>query len=133
MIRLIRRDAPNWPSETSLDLLDLWVEKFPRFQRWREDATSYPLDHWEREQSQHRRKRNAEDAPRKKELRDHYRTHLAQIREGTAPPHVMSELAQVHEGRIIEGRGNTPEERLSDFFEGDELRRIQRFLRARRG
>lgn len=119
---LMRRDSP-WPSDASLDLLGAWDAKHPKFLEWHAAATSTPVDAWQREEAAREKKRKAEEAPQRKEFRDRFGKYLHQIVDGTAPHGAMYELARVHDGRIIQGRGDDPQARLRDFFgeEGEEL------------
>ncbi len=119
VVWLMRGDGQNWPSRASLELLEGWEARYPKFEPWRIRATSSDPYGWQHQEALARKKRKAEEEPRKRELREHYLKHVAKIREGTAPPVVMSELSMVHEGRVIEGRGENPQERLGTFFNGD--------------
>jgi hypothetical protein len=119
VVWLMRGDGQNWPSQASLELLEGWEARYPKFEPWRVRATSPDPYGWQHQEALARKKRKAEEEPRKSERREHYLKHVAKIREGTAPPAVMSELSMVHDGRIIEGRGENPQERLGTFFNGD--------------
>jgi hypothetical protein len=119
VIKLHQRDQSGFLSDASLDLLEQWVVRFPKFSPWREDATTMRLDHWQREESSRLKKYRAEQSARKAPFVSDLKKHLSSIALGTAPPGLMFELALVADGRRVEGRGDTPEERLKDFFDGD--------------
>lgn len=120
VVWLMRRDATGWPSPASIDLLETWSTRYPKFEPWRIRATSSDPYGWQHEEAVRRKKRKAEEAPRKKEIQESYRKYLPAIRDGSAPPRVMGDLSLVYDGRIIEGRGDTPAERLEAFFDGDK-------------
>lgn len=116
---LHRRERSELLSDASLDLLDSWVARFPKMARWREDATSYPINHWRREEHQQSTKRKTGEVEDKRKIVAAFRAEIGNIASGVARPRLMFELSEIYEGRRIEGRGNTPRERLKNFFDED--------------
>ncbi|MBI4190651.1 MAG: hypothetical protein HY525_08945 [Betaproteobacteria bacterium] len=103
----------------SLEFLESWTSKHPAFQKWLEPFITCPVGDWQQEHAIADRKWKAESQKRKSEWVSYFRKHIAQIREGGAPPKVLHDLALVYDKLLIGVEGKTPRERLDDFLDGD--------------
>lgn len=116
---LIRRSGPQYLTLQSLEFLESWTTKHPAFHQWLEPFITCRVGDWQQEHAIEEREWKIERQKQKSEWVGHFRKHLAQIRDGSAPPKVLHDLALVYEGLLIEAQGETPRERLNDFLDGD--------------
>jgi hypothetical protein len=116
---LIRDGSEQDLTLPALEFIESWVSAHPLFQQWLEPFLSLPIDDWRQEQARNKLNRNVEQQKRKNEWVSYYRQHLTAIRDGSAYPQILHELAQAYNGLIYEVRGETPRERLDNFFGGD--------------
>jgi hypothetical protein len=117
--KLIRDGGEQDLTLPALEFIESWVSAHPLFQQWLEPFLYLPIDDWRQEQALNKLKRNAEQQKRKNEWVSYYHQHLTAIRDGSAYPQILHELAQAYNGLIYEVRGETPRERLDNFFGGD--------------
>lgn len=116
---LIREGGQQDPTLTALEFLESWVSAHPSFQQWLKPFISCPVGEWQQEHAIKDREREDEQKKRKVEWVRYYQQHLAAVRDGSAHPQILHNLAQAYNGLIYEARGETPCERLEDFLDGD--------------
>lgn len=104
-----------------LEKITQWVALHPRFEQKLFGWLHCEIDEWRQEHAVSRRQRRNEEEKRLTEWREHFRPHLAAIEAGTAPPGLLHDLANIHQGRYFEARGETPRERLSNFLGNESL------------
>ena len=117
---LIRDGGQQELTASALEFLESWANAYPIFQPWLESFTSCPIGEWQQEHAIQDRERNIEQKKRKIEWVAYYRKHLGAIRDGSAYPQILHDLAQAYNGLIYEATGETPRERLEDFLDGDK-------------
>ena len=120
VIQLIRSGGQEWLTLDALDQLGPWIAEHPEFERDLESFTSLPLNHWRKNDAARRRESDKDDAQQKKGWRSHFREHLNAIREGSAHPGILHDLARVYLTKHLDIEGETPREWLADFLSGDE-------------
>jgi len=103
----------------TLELLAAWIDAYPKFEPWLEPFISCRTDDWQQESALRNRTRKDADQIQKNKLVNHYRQHITAIRDGSAHPQILHDLARAHDGVLIEARGETPRERLENFLNGD--------------
>lgn len=116
---LIREGGQQDLTLPALEFIESWVSAHPAFQQYLVPFITCQIDDWRQEQARNKLNRNAEQQKRKNEWVSYYRQHLTAIRDGSAYPQILHELAQAYNGLIYEVRGETPRERLDNFFGGD--------------
>ena len=104
----------------ALEFIESWVSVYPFLQQWLEPFISCPIGEWQQEHAIQDRERDIEQKKRKVEWVGYYRKHLGAIRNGSAYPQILHDLAQAYNGLIYEVSGETPRERLEDFLDGDK-------------
>lgn len=117
---LIRDGGQQELTAPALEFLESWANVYPIFQPWLEWFTSRPIGEWQQEHAIQDRERNIERKKQKVERVGFYRKHLTAIRDGSAYPQILHDLAQAYNGLIYEATGETPRERLEDFLDGDK-------------
>jgi len=117
---LIRDGGQQELTAPALEFLESWVSAYPIFQPWLERFTSCPIGEWQQEHAIQDHERNIERKKRKVEWVGYYRKYLGAIRDGSAYPQILHDLAQAYNGLIYEVTGETPRERLEDFLDGDK-------------
>ena len=116
---LIRDGGQQELTAPALEFLESWVNAYSIFQPWLERFTTRPGE-WQQEHAIQDRERNIERKKRKIKWVSYYRKHLSAIRDGSAYPQILHDLAQAYNGLIYEVTGETPRERLEDFLDGDK-------------
>lgn len=116
---LIQQGGQSELTLTALEFLESWVEAYPALQPWLEPHIFCPLGNWQQENALRNREKNADHQKRKDEWANYYRQHIVAIRDGSAHPQILHDLARAHDGLLYEARGDTPRERLNDFLDGD--------------
>ncbi|MDK9725627.1 MAG: hypothetical protein OEL88_12145 [Sterolibacteriaceae bacterium MAG5] len=119
-VQLRRQGGEDWLTLDALDYLGTWVESHPEFKPDLEIFSSCSVNDWRRDDAARQREWNKDREQRKKDWRNHFFQHLEAIRNGSAYPQILHELAQVHLRQFIDVEGETPHERLADFLDGDE-------------
>lgn len=117
--KLIRDGGEQDLTLLALEFIETWVRAYPIFQQWLEPFITCTLDDWRREQALNKLKRNVEQQGRNNERVSFYRQHLIAIRDGTAFPQILHDLAQAYNGLFYDVKGDTPRERLDNFLGGD--------------
>ena len=104
----------------ALELLEGWIAARPECTPYLERFVSCSVDDWRREVAAISREANKAREQRKESWHSHFRGHLEAIRDGSAHPQILHELAQVYLGQYLDITGETPRERLADFLSNDE-------------
>ncbi|MBU6460983.1 MAG: hypothetical protein KGQ58_08965 [Proteobacteria bacterium] len=102
-----------------LEYLESWTDTYPTFKPWLEPFISCPVDDWQRSYAITNRERKLEQLNQTRKRVDYFRQHLEAIRDGNAHPHVLHDLAQAYRGLLLGVQGNTPDECLENFLDGD--------------
>lgn len=118
--QLTRQGGQEWLTLESLDYLGPWVESHPDLEPYLRPFDSCNSDHWRKEEAARRRKRDNEKKQRTQDWLSHFRAHLPAIRDGSAHPQVLHQLAQVYLQKHLDIEGETPYERLAYFLDSDE-------------
>lgn len=119
--RLILQGGREWLTSDALDYLAPWVVAQPEFETYLKSFISCDLEtDWRREDAVRKREREKDRKDRKEGWRSHFRKHLNTIRDGSAYPQILHELAQAYLRQFLDIAGETPRERLTDFLGDDE-------------
>ncbi|MEO8010182.1 MAG: hypothetical protein ABI650_00915 [Dokdonella sp.] len=110
----------DWLTLESLDALGPWVAAHPEFESYLEGFVSCRIDDWRRDDAARKRAWDKERKQRKEGWRSHFREHLEAIRDGSAYPQILHELAQVYLREYLDIEGETPHARLADFLGADD-------------
>jgi hypothetical protein len=101
--------------------VDINIEHWPQAREWLLKNWSSPLeDNWQSDQHRRQRKHEAETLTRKDARRQALAPHIDAIATGTAPAHVLHQLAGAYEERFYDIVGDTPDLRVQDFLVADE-------------
>jgi len=119
-------DPPVGFNVPTMEQIDAWVEinveRWPQAREWLVKNWSSPLnDNWQSDEHRRRREHEAETLIKKEDRRNALAPHLDAIARGTAPVHVLHQLAGAHEERFYDIGGDTPEQRVQDFLVSDEV------------
>ncbi len=120
VLLLKRQGGQQELTPQALEFIESWVNAFPFFQPWFSQFISCPVGEWQQEHAIEDRKRDIERKKRKIEWVGYYRKHLGAIRDGSAYPQILHDLAQAYNDLIYEATGETPRERLEEFLDGDK-------------
>ncbi len=112
-------------SVPTMEQMVAWVDanaaRWPRASDWLLAQWSSPVeDNWQSDQHRRRRKHEAQALTDKDARRMALAPHLEAIVSGTAPAHVMHQLAGAYEKRFHDIRGDTAEQRVQDYLVADE-------------
>lgn len=118
--KLIRDGGQQDLTPPALEFIESWVNAYPNFQPWLEWFITCPIGEWKQKNAIQVREKNIEQKKRKAEWVGSYRQHIESIRNGSAYPQILHNLAQAYNGLIYEAKGETPRERLEDFLDGDK-------------
>jgi len=116
---LIQQGGQSELTLTALEFLESWIAAYPKFKPWLEPFITRRIGEWEQEHAVNDRKRKDESQEHKRELISFYRKHFAAIRDGSAHPQILHDLARAHDGLLYEAPGDNPRERLANFLDGD--------------
>ncbi len=103
-----------------LEFLEIWIAAHPNFQVQFEQVISCPIGDWQHKFALEDRQRRIEQEEQKKGWIKSLRQHIAVIRDGSAHPKILDELALAYEGLSDETWGGTSRERLVNFLNDDE-------------
>ncbi|MDV6346678.1 hypothetical protein R2083_03995 [Nitrosomonas sp. Is35] len=103
-----------------LEFLEKWIAAHPNFQIQFEQVISCPIGNWQQERALEDRQRRIEQDAQKKGRIKFFRQHIATIRDGSAHPQILDDLALEYKDSSSEVHGITPRERLVNFLDGDE-------------
>lgn len=118
--KLIRDGGQQDLTLPALEFIETWVDEYPVFKPYLEPFLSLPIDDWRGEQALNKLNRNVEQQKKKNERVSFYRKYLTAIRDGSAYPQILHELAQAYSGLFYDVRGETPRERLEELLGGDK-------------
>jgi len=118
--RLVGQGGQDWLTFDALNYLGTWIEVHPEFERDLEPFASCHVEDWRKDDTARRREWDEDRKQRKDGWCRRFREHLKAIRDGTAHPQILHELAQVYLRKFLDIEGETPRERLADFLGGDE-------------
>ena len=109
----------------TMEQIEAWVvahaERWPQVREWLLAEWTSPLeDNWQSDEYRRRRKHEAQTMASKEARRKALAPHLDAIVTGTAPAHLMHQLAGAHEKRFYDISGDTPGQRVQDFLVSDE-------------
>ncbi|RLL54974.1 hypothetical protein D8Y20_01910 [Mariprofundus sp. EBB-1] len=104
---------------TKTQIFEAWLEYNPKFEPYFEPFISCKLGDWEQEHAQRQQKQEGEEEEKRDKLLAVYREHIEAIRDGSAYPQILHDLALAYNGHIHDANGDTPEERLYQFLGGD--------------
>lgn len=118
-------DPPAGFDVPTMEQIDAWVdiniEQWPQAREWLLKSWRSPLeDNWQSDQHRRQRKHEAETLARKDARRQALAPHVDAIVTGSAPAHVLHQLAGAYEERFYDIGGDTPELRVQDFLVADE-------------
>ena len=116
---LVRKGGAQYLTQQSLELLESWTSEHTSFRQWLDSFMVCSIDDWRREDAIAGRERNVERQKQRHEWVSHFRKHLVEIKNGSAPPSVLHDLALAYDDLLIDVKGETPRERLDDFLGGD--------------
>jgi hypothetical protein len=117
---LVRQGGQGWLTLEALDYLGPWLAAHPEFELDLVGFNSLPIDHWRKNEAARKLAWGVEKSQRREDRLRHFHKFLDAIRNGSAPPGVLHELAQVYLRRFLDVKGETPHERLTDFLGGDQ-------------
>lgn len=103
-----------------LEFLEKWIAVHPNFQVQFEQVISCPIGDWQQERALEDRQRGIEQVAQKNARIEFFRQHIATIRDGSAYPEILHNLAQAYKKLIFGVKGGTPRECLVNFLNGDE-------------
>jgi len=104
---------------TELGRLEPWLDANPKFKPWLKPFISCQIGDWEQEHTLRNIKRDIEQQKKKSELIAFYHQHIDAIRDGSAFPQILHDLALAYNGHLTEARGDSPRERLEEFLGND--------------
>jgi hypothetical protein len=117
---LIRDGGQSDLTLPALDFLGTWIETYPFLTPWLKWRISCPIGEWQQESALHDKAWKAERQTAKKESLSYFRKHIVAIRDGSAHPQALHDLALASDGLIYGVEGETSDERLADFLDGDQ-------------
>lgn len=103
----------------SLDFFELWVRKRPKFQDVLTSLLCCDISDHLFEHAEEKRKRKMEQQQLLVERLRYCHEHISDIREGKVHPSVLHNLAIAYFGRYYDVHGDTPLDRLQDYFDHD--------------
>lgn len=119
--QLIRQDGQGWLTLDALDYLTPWVAAHPEFELYLKSFISCDIEtDWRRDDAARKREWDKDREQRKEGWRSHFYEHIDAIRDGSAHPQILHELAQVYLRQFLDIKGETPRERLTDFLGDDK-------------
>lgn len=120
LTQLIRQDGQGCLTLDALDYLDPWMARHPEFEATLKFYVSCDLDDWRRDNADRERESAKKRDQKKSGWCNHFREHIAAIREGSAHPGILHDLAKVYLIEYLDTKGETPHERLADFLNNDD-------------
>ena len=103
----------------SRELLESWGSKHPQYANHLESLLNPTTPDWERKHIEEEKKWKQEKNERRQALRDTYREHFAELRNGTVHPQNLHNLAMAYFDLYSEVDGDTPRDRLMDLLSED--------------
>lgn len=117
---LIHQGGEEWLTSESLDYLALWIAEHPEFEKKLESFVSCDLMDWRRENAARDREWDIERRQQEDERYKYFRDHLDSIRDGSAPPGILHDLAQAYLDLYYDIEGENPKERMADYLNNDQ-------------
>jgi hypothetical protein len=114
------RAGQDWLALEALEYLERWIATHQEFASYLECFVSCSVDDWRGKDAARARKANKAREQRQADWHSHFREHVDAIRDGSAHPQILHELAQVYLRPHLDIKGETPRERLADFLGYDE-------------
>ena len=109
------------PEKYPLEEMENWIAKNTRFKTYYEEHILQVLWHKSRQdQAKRKHEHEARDQSDRATWVAEVKKHLGEIRAGKGPAHLVNGLAKIHQGLFYGLKGETPKERLLDFFEQNE-------------
>lgn len=118
---LVRQGRQEWLTFDALDYLDPWIKAHAEFEPYLRGFNSLSIDDWRRDDATRKREWRIDREQSKEGWRSHFHKHLEGIRDGSAHPQILHELAQVYLRPFLDVEGETPRDRLADFLGGDQV------------
>jgi hypothetical protein len=106
-------------SGLSLDYFVNWLETDLEFLETYNDLIFWPIDDWRLKQAESRKKWANRQHDELKEILKFFHDYKDQIADGSAHPNIFYQLAIAFNHRVTV-KGKSPDERLSEFLNGDE-------------
>ena len=104
----------------ALEFLESWVGAYPNLKTWLDGFITCSVGGSQQEEAIEERQWKTEWQEQKNKRVGFYRQHVAAIRDGSATPQLLYELALAHDGLLLrEASGKTLRERLNDFLDHD--------------
>ena len=118
-------DPPAGFAVPTMEQLEAWVganaRRWPQAQEWLLRQWRSTLeDNWQGDHFRRQRKHEAEALANKEARRNALVPHYDAIVSGSAPAHLMHQLAGAYDKRFYDIRGDTAEQRVQDFLVADE-------------
>lgn len=118
--QLIREGGQAGLTLAGLEFLESWTAEHSAFQPYMEGIVSRPVGDWRQKHAAKNRERKESRRQRNADWVRYFREHIVSIRNGSAYPKILHDLAQAYLHRYYDVKGETPHERLNDFLGGDE-------------
>ncbi|MBU1363702.1 MAG: hypothetical protein KKE51_07770 [Gammaproteobacteria bacterium] len=108
----------------SLEKIEAWGEENPKRQHWLGTMLSSEIPEWRLDEAARSKDRKLKHSEQKRKRSIDLVKHLSAIRDGSAAPGALHELAGVWMDHYTDTRGETPAERFDRYCEnGDEVLR----------
>ncbi len=107
-------------NQQSIDILRESIKGNSKLEIWLNEFLYPPIDPEEEQFQKEQKKREDKDRKEKQEWIKYFREQEYQVLKGTAQIGLMHQLGGMYLGRFIDAKGETPIERLENFFKGDE-------------
>ena len=108
----------------TIEQVEHWVEahsaKWPTAQQWLQDAWTSDLEDWRGDQHRQELRGKAQPMQARAERKRALDPYAAALASGTAPAHVLHNIAFAYDKRFGDIHGDTPLERIQDYLVTDE-------------
>lgn len=106
----------------SLEKIEAWADANPERKPWLDSMLAWEIPKWRQKDAVRKKAHQIQRAEQRQEKRSLVFKHLSAIRDGTAAPGILHELAGVWMDHYTDTRGETPAERFDSYCEnGDEV------------
>jgi len=116
-LRQSQSGSPYFPA-SELERLSPWIKSNPKFEIWVQVMVDN-MEDWEKKRGKRQKKWEAKRKKEREDLLAFYREHIEAIRDGSAYPQILHDLALAYNGHIYDAKGDTPQERMNKFLDGD--------------
>jgi len=116
-LREFQSGFPYFPA-SELERVSPWIKSNPKFDIWIQEMVDN-MKRLKEERGKRQQKREAKEQKEREARLAFYREHIEAIRDGSAYPQVLHDLALAYNGHIHDAKGDTPQERLQQFLGGD--------------